>query len=60
MTKNEMIEILKETIENNYDYDYNVGAMYSYETILEQLQNAGIVITAEESDQKDFRKLGDR
>lgn len=60
MTRKEMIEILKETIDNNYDHDYNVGIMYDYESILNNLQSKGLIITEQEFNQNEFRKLGER
>ena len=60
MKKNEMVQILEEAILDNYDYDYNVGTMYNYEGILERLAEEGLLVSEEESDSKEFRKLGER
>jgi hypothetical protein len=60
MDKSDMVTILEEAILNNYDYDYNVGVMYNYEGILDDLKKAGIILAEEELENKEFRKLGER
>jgi len=60
MNKKEMIQVLEEAILDNYDYDYNVGSMYNYEGILERLAEEGLLISEEESERREFRKLGER
>jgi hypothetical protein len=60
MNKKEMVQVLEEAILDNYDYDYNVGSMYNYEGILERLAEEGLLVSELESDNKEFRKLGER
>lgn len=60
MTKDDMVQILEEAIQDNYDYDYNIGTMYNYEAIIERLQEEGILISVEESEDQDFKKMGER
>lgn len=60
MKKNDMVKILQEAIDDSYDYDYNVGVMYDYEGIINRLQKEGLLISEEESENKEFRKMGER
>lgn len=55
-----MVKILQEAIDDSYDYDYNVGVMYDYEGIINRLQKEGLLISEEESENKEFRKMGER
>lgn len=43
MKRSEMIEILEEAIHNNYDYDPDLGWCVDCETVLEQLEKAGML-----------------
>ena len=60
MNKNDMVTILEEAILDNYDYDYNVGTMYNYEGILDRLKEEGLLVSEEESEIQDFKKMGER
>ena len=51
MKRSEMLQILEESIDNNYDYSIDKGVAYSYDAILKDLEKAGMLPPA-------YRKSG--
>jgi len=43
MRRSEMIEVLLEAIEDNYDYSIDCGHFYDCDTILSKLEEAGML-----------------
>lgn len=43
MKRSEMLEILEDVISNSYDYATDTGSTYDYDSILSELENAGML-----------------
>ena len=43
MKRSEMLQILEEAIDDNYDYATDTGVSYDYDTILKVLEEAGML-----------------
>ena len=43
MKRSEMLQILEDAMDNNYDYAIDTGQTYDYDGIIEELENAGML-----------------